>query len=963
MKQQEIVVRGARTHNLKNIDVTIPRDQLVVITGPSGSGKSSLAFDTIYAEGQRRYVESLSAYARQFLGQMDKPDVDSIDGLSPAIAIDQKSTNRNPRSTVGTVTEIYDYLRLLFARVGIPHCPTHGIPIESQPIEHIVDRVMAYGEGTKVMILSPVVIGKKGEHTKVLEQIKQDGFVRIRLNGDIIEVASDLTLSKTKKHTIEIVVDRAIVRTESRTRLAESIEMALQHADGRVVVHRLDEASDQLFSSKMACIVCGTSVEPLQPRLFSFNSPFGACPTCDGLGVEYKVDVQLVCPNRSLTLKTQALEPWASTNAKSYYTKLLEAACHVFDIPQHVPVEQLEEKHWHLLLYGAPTGSPSLTFEYETMFGGVKKATVHFEGIVADLQRRYETSQNDSAHEFIGKFMSEQPCVSCHGRRLKPVSLAVTVGGKSIDQLTDMPIHETLQFFQALTLSEKSAHIALPIVGEIVSRLSFLCNVGLDYLTLGRSAGTLSGGESQRIRLATQIGSRLSGVLYVLDEPSIGLHQRDNDRLITTLKHMRDLGNTLLVVEHDEDTMWAADYVIDMGPGAGGHGGTVTGMGTPAVLQHNPLSLTGQYLSGKKYIPLPEKRRTSLGNRITVKGASANNLRHITVDFPIGVFTVVTGVSGSGKSSLVDTLIAGVSAVHQRRKLTGAVEAVLGCEQVERMVNIDQSPIGRTPRSNPLTYTGVFDLIRDLYAQTTTAKTRGYTKSRFSFNLVGGRCEACKGDGILKIEMHFLPDVYVPCEVCKGKRYNRETLEVQWKGLSIADVLELTVSEALHIFEAFPKITQSLAALHDVGLGYMALGQSAPTLSGGEAQRLKLAAELQRRSGPLRSRKQGTLFVLDEPTTGLHAEDIAKLLVVLQRLVDCGDTVVVIEHHLDVIKCADWVIDLGPEGGRGGGHIVATGIPEHVCTIPASWTGKYLARVLARDRQRLVTAGNNGTPS
>ena len=942
---EKIIVKGARAHNLKNIDVEIPRGKLVVLTGLSGSGKSSLAFDTIYAEGQRRYVESLSAYARQFLGQMEKPDVDAIEGLSPAISIDQKTTSRNPRSTVGTVTEIYDYLRLLFARIGRPVCPTHGIEIESQTIEQMVDRLLAYPERTKMQILAPIVSGKKGTHAKTLEDIRKQGYVRVRIDGEMRELTEDIELEKNKKHSIDVVVDRVVIKDGIASRLADSLETALKLADGKVVVDVIGEG-ELLFSEKHACPYCGFSIGELEPRLFSFNSPFGACPDCDGLGVKLEVDLDLVIPNDELTLKEHAIAPWEPQSSQ-YYPRLLEAVCRHYGIPMDVPVKELPKEQLAKILYGS--GGEPIYFRYTNDFGQVREQYIAFEGVVRNIERRYRETSSDYIREQMEKYMAEQPCPTCQGYRLKKESLAVLIGGKHIGEVTAMSVTEALAFFDGLELTEKEAQIARLILREIRDRLGFLQNVGLDYLTLSRSAGTLSGGEAQRIRLATQIGSRLTGVLYVLDEPSIGLHQRDNDRLIATLKSMRDLGNTLIVVEHDEDTMLAADYLIDIGPGAGIHGGEVVAAGTPEEVMDNPNSLTGQYLSGKKFIPIPAERRRPDGRWLEVVGAREHNLKNISVNIPLGTFVAVTGVSGSGKSTLVNEVLykALAQKLNRAKAKPGEHRDIRGLEHLDKVIDIDQSPIGRTPRSNPATYTGVFDDIRDVFASTNEAKVRGYKKGRFSFNVKGGRCEACHGDGIIKIEMHFLPDVYVPCEVCHGKRYNRETLEVTYKGKNIADVLDMTVEDALDFFASIPKIKRKLETLYDVGLGYMKLGQPATTLSGGEAQRVKLAAELHRRSNGR------TLYILDEPTTGLHVDDIARLLDVLHRLVDNGDTVLVIEHNLDVIKTADYIIDLGPEGGDRGGQIVAVGTPEEVAEVEASHTGRYLKPILERDRARM----------
>ena len=950
MAQDRIVIKGARTHNLKNIDLTIPRDKFVVLTGISGSGKSSLAFDTIYAEGQRRYVESLSAYARQFLGQMDKPDVDSIEGLSPAISIDQKTTSRNPRSTVGTVTEIYDYLRLLYARIGIPHCPVHGIEISAQTVEQMVDRLMEYPERTRMQILAPVVSGRKGEHLKLLADIQKQGFVRVRINGEIRDLSEKIELEKNKKHTIEIVVDRIVIKEDVRPRLADSLETALKLAEGRVIADIIDQ-EELLFSQKLACPECGFSIDDLAPRMFSFNSPYGACPDCDGLGVKMIVDPDLIVTNPQLTIEEGAFEAWAGSTS-NYYPQFLSAVCDHYGIPKDVPVSELSEEQMNVILYG--TGGERIRFRYENDFGVSREAQVPFEGIVHNLERRYRETASDGMREFIEQYMSAKTCESCKGHRLKPEVLAVTVGKKNIAYVTDLSIREAADFFDSLVLTEKEKAIANLILKEIKTRLGFLINVGLDYLTLSRAAGTLSGGEAQRIRLATQIGSSLMGVLYILDEPSIGLHQRDNDRLIRALTQMRDLGNTLIVVEHDEDTMLAADYLIDIGPGAGIHGGQVVAQGTPQEIMENPNSLTGQYLSGKKFIPVPSARRKPNGKWLEIRGAKENNLRNVNVKIPLGVFTCVTGVSGSGKSTLVNEILYKALArdLNRAKARPGQYKEIRGLEHLDKVIEIDQSPIGRSPRSNPATYTGVFDDIRDVFSATTEAKVRGYKKGRFSFNVKGGRCEACRGDGIIKIEMHFLPDVYVPCEVCKGKRYNRETLEVKYKGKNIAEVLDMTVEDGCEFFQNIPRIHRKLKTLLDVGLGYMKLGQPATTMSGGEAQRVKLAAELYRRS------TGKTLYILDEPTTGLHIDDIARLLTVLHRLVDSGETVLVIEHNLDVIKTADYLIDLGPEGGKNGGTIVASGTPEEIVKVPASYTGAYLAPVLERDRKRTEQLGN-----
>jgi len=946
LPSENIVVRGARQHNLKNIDVVIPRDKFVVITGLSGSGKSSLAFDTIYAEGQRRYVESLSAYARQFLGQMDKPDVDYIEGLSPAISIDQKSTTRNPRSTVGTVTEIYDYLRLLYARIGHPHCPQCGRPISSQTVDQMVDQLLALGEGTRVQILAPLVRGRKGEHDKVLEDIRKAGYVRVRVDGVIREAAEEIKLEKNKKHTIEAVVDRLVLRRGIAGRLADSLETAQNLAEGVVLALVQTPEGDGfsapreiLFSSRLACPHCGISLEELSPRLFSFNSPYGACPACTGLGTTTEIDPELVIPDRRKSLADGAVVPW-SKGTSTYYPQLLEAVAQHFGYSTETPLEDLPEDFINILLYGA--GPTLINFRYENPFGRVKTYQVQFEGVIKNLERRYREAQSDAARLEIEEFMSTRPCPVCQGARLKPESLAVTVGGKSIAQLTAMSVAEARAFLSNLELTAKERLIAQQVLKEIDERLGFLINVGLEYLTLDRPAGSLSGGEAQRIRLATQIGSGLMGVLYILDEPSIGLHQRDNQRLINTLLRLRDLGNTLIVVEHDEETMRAADHIIDIGPGAGAHGGRVVAAGTLDEIMAVEESITGQYLSGKKRIPVPERRRSPGDRWLVIKGAREHNLKNIDVRIPLGLFTVVTGVSGSGKSTLINEILHRRLAqeLYGSRTRPGEHDALLGIEYLEKVISIDQSPIGRTPRSNPATYTGTFDLIREVFAQTQEAKIRGYRPGRFSFNVRGGRCEACRGDGIIKIEMHFLPDVYIPCEVCKGQRYNRETLEVRYKGKNIAQVLEMTVEEALAFFQNIPRIQRKLQTLFDVGLGYIRLGQPATTLSGGEAQRVKLATELSRRGNGR------TLYILDEPTTGLHMADVHRLLEVLQRLVDAGSTVVVIEHNLDVIKSADYVIDLGPEGGERGGHLVAAGTPEEVARVEESYTGQFLRRVL-----------------
>ncbi|MCL6573885.1 MAG: excinuclease ABC subunit UvrA [Bacillus sp. (in: Bacteria)] len=945
MAMDKLIVKGARAHNLKNIDITIPRDKLVVLTGLSGSGKSSLAFDTIYAEGQRRYVESLSAYARQFLGQMDKPDVDSIEGLSPAISIDQKTTSRNPRSTVGTVTEIYDYLRLLFARVGRPTCPIHHIEISSQTIEQMVDRILEYPERTKMQILAPVISGRKGSHVKVFEEIKKQGYVRARVDSNLVDLGDEIELEKNKKHSIEVVIDRIVVKEGVAARIADSLETALKLGEGKVIVDVFGEEV-LLFSENHACPQCGFSIGELEPRMFSFNSPFGACPECDGLGSKLEVDLDLVIPNKDLTLKQHAIAPWEPTSSQ-YYPQLLEAVCNHFGVDMNIPIKKIPAPLFEKVLYGA--GREKIYFRYENDFGQIREGQIEFEGVIRNVERRFKETSSDYIRDQMEKYMGRQHCPACKGLRLKKESLAVLISGQHIAHVTNLSIEEAQQFFAGLDLSEKEMMIAKQIFREISERLGFLINVGLDYLTLSRMAGTLSGGEAQRIRLATQIGSRLTGVLYILDEPSIGLHQRDNARLIETLKSMREIGNTLIVVEHDEDTMLAADHLIDIGPGAGVHGGEIVAAGTPAEVMADPNSLTGQYLSGKKFIPLPLTRRKSDGRFIEIKGASENNLKNVNVKIPLGMFIAVTGVSGSGKSTLINEILHKELAqkLHRAKTKPGEHKSIKGIEHLEKIIDIDQSPIGRTPRSNPATYVGVFDDIRDMFATTNEAKVRGYKKGRFSFNVKGGRCEACRGDGIIKIEMHFLPDVYVPCEICHGKRYNRETLEVKYKGKNISDILDMTVETAVDYFENHPKISRKLRTIYDVGLGYITLGQPATTLSGGEAQRVKLASELHRRS-------QGkSFYILDEPTTGLHVDDISRLLVVLQRLVENGDTVLVIEHNLDVIKTADYLIDLGPEGGDKGGMIIATGTPEKIAQVNESYTGNYLKPVLVRDRLRM----------
>ena len=953
MKNQEINIQGARTNNLKDISIKIPRDKLVVMTGLSGSGKSSLAFDTIYAEGQRRYVESLSAYARQFLGQMDKPDVDSIEGLSPAISIDQKTTSKNPRSTVATVTEIYDYMRLLYARVGKPICPNHGIEISSQTIEQMVDRLSEYPERTKMQILAPIVSGRKGTHVKLLEDMKKQGYVRVRINGDLIDLDDDINLDKNKKHNIEVVIDRVVLKEGIAARLSDSLESALRLGDGRVLIDVMEQ-EELLFSEHHACPICGFSIGELEPRMFSFNSPFGACTDCDGLGTKLEVNPDLVVPDKSLTLEEGAIVAWQPTSSQ-YYPKLLEAVCKHYKIKMNVPVEKLPIDQWNKIMYGS--GKDKIRFRYQNEYGQVRDNSIQFEGVLANIERRYKDTSSDYIREQMEKYMAEHDCPTCKGYRLKEETMAVKIDSLHIGQVSRFSIEEANKFFSELTLSEKDMQIVRLVLREIDERLSFLDNVGLNYLTLNRASGTLSGGEAQRIRLATQIGSRLTGVLYILDEPSIGLHQRDNDRLVATLKDMRDIGNTLIVVEHDEDTMMAADYLIDVGPGAGVHGGQIVAAGTPEEVMKDKNSLTGQYLSGKKFIPLPLERRKPDGRFLKIKGAKENNLKNVNVDIPLGVFTAVTGVSGSGKSTLVNEILYKSLAhnINRARTLPGAHKAIEGIEMLDKVIDIDQSPIGRTPRSNPATYTGVFDDIRDLFATTNEAKIRGYKKGRFSFNVKGGRCEACRGDGIIKIEMHFLPDVYVPCEICHGKRYNRETLEVLYKGKSISDILKMTVEEGVAFFENHPKISRKIQTLFDVGLGYMELGQPATTLSGGEAQRVKLASELHKRSNGK------SFYILDEPTTGLHVDDIARLLIVLQRLVENGDTVLVIEHNLDVIKTADYLIDLGPEGGDKGGTILASGTPEKIAEAKNSYTGKYLKTILERDRKRMEEGINKAT--
>ena len=936
---ESIKIEGARAHNLKNINVEIPRDKLVVVTGLSGSGKSSLAFDTIYAEGQRRYVESLSAYARQFLGQMDKPDVDNIEGLSPAISIDQKTTSHNPRSTVGTVTEVYDYLRLLYARAGRPHCPSCGKPIAQQSVDQMVDAILTQPEGTKLLIMAQLVRGKKGEHRKILDQIRRDGYVRVRIDGELRDLGEEITLEKQKKHTIEIVVDRLVVRAGVESRLTDSLETAL-HAGGGVVYVQVVDGELLMFSENFACVDCGISLPEIAPRMFSFNSPFGACPVCTGLGSHKEFDEELVVPDPTLSVADGVFAP-LSKNPNSYGMRAITALLRAHDYDEHTQWNRMDKKMQKTLLYGS---EEYVSFHYTNMFGEEKEYNVPYEGVLPTLARRYRETDSEEMRESYEDYMTETPCTACHGARLKPETLAVTVGGKNIAELTALTIREADAFLAEAEkdFSPREAKIAVEILKEIHARLHFLLDVGLDYLTLSRAAGTLSGGEAQRIRLATQIGSGLMGVLYILDEPSIGLHQRDNNRLLATLRHLRDLGNTLIVVEHDEDTMYAADHIIDIGPGAGEHGGEVVAEGTAEEIMANPASITGQYLARKKFIPVPAERRKGNGNVLEIMGAAENNLKNINVKFPLGTLTLVTGVSGSGKSTLVNEILyRGVaSRLYRAKGKPGKHKKIKGLEHIDKVINIDQQPIGRTPRSNPATYTGVFDAIRELFSQVSESRMRGYKAGRFSFNVKGGRCEACRGDGILKIEMQFLPDVYVPCEVCKGARYNRETLEVHYKGKTIAEVLDMTIEEAVGFFQNVPRIARKLEVIRDVGLGYIRLGQPATTLSGGEAQRVKLATELSKRS------TGKTLYILDEPTTGLHAADIHKLLVILQRLVDGGDTVVVIEHNLDVIKAADYVIDLGPEGGVRGGTIVAQGTPEQIVEVAESYTGKFLKPLL-----------------
>jgi excinuclease ABC subunit A len=942
MNKDVLYIKGAREHNLKNIDIAIPREKFVVLTGLSGSGKSSLAFDTIYAEGQRRYVESLSAYARQFLGLMEKPDVDYIEGLSPAISIDQKTTSRNPRSTVGTVTEIYDYLRLLYARIGIPHCPKCGREIHQQSIDQMVDIVMNLGERTRIQLLAPIVRGRKGEYVKLLEDTRKDGYVRVRVDGVMRELSEDIVLEKNKKHTIEVVVDRLIVRDGIQQRLSDSMETVMALSGGLAIVDVID-GEEFLFSQNYACPNCGISIEEMNPRMFSFNTPYGACEACSGLGTMMEIDPSIIIPDRQLSLAEGAVVApgWSMTNGDTVAMMYLRALASHYDFDLKAPVMDLDDKFVNLVLYGTKGEKIKVHYDREHGSGSFVSA---FEGIIPNLERRYRETQSQYSKEEIESLMSTKPCPKCGGARLRPESLAVTVGGVNIDKVTRMAIHEALDFFSQLTLSDMENMIAHQILKELKVRLQFLVDVGLDYLTLSRSAASLSGGEAQRIRLATQIGSGLVGVLYILDEPSIGLHQRDNEKLIRTLKNLRDLGNTLIVVEHDEETMMESDYLIDIGPGPGVHGGHIVAEGTPAQVMENPDSITGLYLSGKKRIEIPAKRRQPNGKWLKVTGARENNLKNVKAEFPLGVITCVTGVSGSGKSSLVNEILYKTLARDLNRAQTkpGSYDSIQGLEHLDKVINIDQSPIGRTPRSNPATYTGVFDLIRDVFAMTNEAKIRGYKNGRFSFNVKGGRCEACRGDGIIKIEMHFLPDVYVPCEVCKGKRYNRETLEVKYKGKSIADVLDMTVETALEFFKNIPRLQKKLEALYDVGLGYIKLGQPSTTLSGGEAQRVKLANELGRRS------TGKTMYILDEPTTGLHTADVQKLISILQCLAEGGNSVVVIEHNLDVIKTSDYILDLGPEGGHRGGEIIAKGTPEEVAQNENSYTGQFLKKVLAR---------------
>ncbi len=933
----KIIIKGAKEHNLKNIDLELPRNKFIVFTGLSGSGKSSLAFDTIYAEGQRRYVESLSAYARQFLGQMEKPNVEYIEGLSPAISIDQKTTSKNPRSTVGTVTEIYDYLRLLFARVGTVHCSVCGEKISQMTIQEIVDKIMELGDKTKLQILSPVIRGQKGTHKKVIQTIEKDGFVRIRVNGENLEVTDEINLEKNKKHNIEVVIDRIVIKDGIEKRLADSIETAVKLSDGLVIAQIIDD-KEILFSTKFACPEHGVAIEELSPRMFSFNSPYGACDACNGLGQSKEVDVDLVIPNRELSIRKGAIKAWGNTNDETYYSQMVKALAKAYNVDLETPFKDLDENFVEELLYGEST--TIVEFIYESKFGGSREYRAYFEGVIKNLERRYKETNSDYSREKIEEFMSEKDCPKCNGNRLRKEVLSVLVDNKNIMEVTNFSVNELIDYIENISLGDTQKFIATEILKEIKSRSSFLRDVGLDYLNLSRKAGTLSGGEAQRIRLATQIGSALVGVLYVLDEPSIGLHQRDNDRLIKTLRHLTDIGNTLIVVEHDEDTMRECDYIVDIGPGAGIHGGEIVFEGSVSEMIKDENSLTGMYLSGKKVIDIPETTREGNGKEIEIVKATENNLKNISVKFPLGKFVCITGVSGSGKSTLInDILYKSISnTLNKSRERAGKHKEVKGIENIDKIINIDQSPIGRTPRSNPATYTGVFDMIRDLFASTNEAKSRGYQKGRFSFNVKGGRCEACKGDGILKIEMHFLPDVFVPCEVCKGKRYNRETLQVKYKDKTISDVLNMNVEDALEFFENIPTIKRKLETLMDVGLSYIKLGQPSTQLSGGEAQRIKLASELSKRP------TGKTLYILDEPTTGLHMEDTNKLIKVLQRLADTGNSIIVIEHNLDVIKTCDYIIDLGPEGGDKGGEIVAKGTPKEVSKVKGSYTGKFLSR-------------------
>lgn len=937
----KIIIKGAKEHNLKNINLEIPRDKLVVVTGLSGSGKSSLAFDTLYAEGQRRYVESLSSYARQFLGLMEKPDVESIEGLSPAISIDQKTTSKNPRSTVGTVTEIYDYIRLLYARIGVPYCPICGKKIEKQTIDQIIDNIMKLDEGTKIQVIAPIVRGRKGEYTKLIQDLLKEGFIRARIDGENVELSDDIQIDRKKKHNIDLIVDRLVIKPEIRSRLTESVEIALKHADNIVMID-VPSKGETLYSQNYSCPDCGFSFPELTPRMFSFNNPQGACPECTGIGYLMKMDEDLIIPDKNKTLY-DGVKAFGSSTMKKGETMAkmyFEAIGKHYGVDIKVPIKKLPRDFLDKILYG--TGDECIDFEHESPFG-IRKFTAPFEGVIPTLERRHNETKSQGMREFYEMYMSESPCHACHGARLRKEILSIKVGDKNINELTDMPINKIRDYLKNLELTNQEKLIGEQIFKEIDKRLSFLIDVGLEYLTLSRSAGTLSGGESQRIRLATQIGSGLTGVLYILDEPSIGLHQRDNDKLLATLKKLRDLGNTLLVVEHDEDTMYAADQIIDIGPGAGVHGGNVMAQGTAEEIKKVENSITGQYLSGRKKIPVPKKRRKTVkGKSIEVKGATEHNLKNISVKFPLGVFNCVTGVSGSGKSTLVNEILYKTitKQLNGSNEKPGKCKEVVGIDKIDKIINIDQSPIGRTPRSNPATYTGVFDTIREIFANTNEAKLRGYQKGRFSFNVQGGRCEACNGDGLIKIEMHFLPDIYVPCEVCKGKRYNHETLEVKYKGKTIADVLDMTVEEALDFFSNIPKIKQKIQTLYDVGLGYIKLGQPSTTLSGGEAQRVKLATELSKRA------TGKTLYILDEPTTGLHIADVHRLVNILQRLVDTGNTIIVIEHNLDLIKTADYIIDLGPEGGDGGGEIVAVGTPEQICKNDRSYTGKFLKKYL-----------------